>query len=174
MITCITSSSVHLLHSKSATVHYNLFLIDYIGATMYSFGTGIMAFYSLSEKSIYNYFESSYMQILMFVSWFTFVVLCLAKILYGEDPHNIHRKYMQVGAMTLSAIAVTLPFAPRYLNCAFDDSCNFSSLNHITICYILFVLQAFFFGSHMPEKNLAWEVRPTWTRSPDFPRAYVA
>ncbi|XP_021366612.1 membrane progestin receptor alpha-B-like [Mizuhopecten yessoensis] len=152
VISTMTSTCVHLLHSRSVYHHYSLFMIDYIGATLYSFGSGIQAFYACSDKEMYEYLGRMYLPTLTFVTWLNFVVLCLSKLMFGHNPCDVRRKLMMISMMTVQATIVTLPFGPRYYRCYFSDTCSFSSLNHLTISWIFFVSSAFFFGSHLPEK----------------------
>lgn len=148
----LCSSVVHLVHSKSPTVHYHAILIDYIGVAVYSFGTGIMTFYSNSDRQLYDILQNYYMPFLVVVTWINFTCVSTAKVVCGEDPYSIKRKVLQVGSMSLQAVLVILPFAPRYWHCYGNNVCSMSSLNHLTVCIVFFALEAFFFGCHLPEK----------------------
>lgn len=152
LIASLTSATVHLLHCRNSHTHYNAFMVDYIGATMYSFGSGIHAFYSNSHRHTYFLFGQSYLPLLVFVSWMNFTILCVAKLKYGHNPHSMTRKYMMISSMLVQAIVNTIPFGPRYFACIQDETCSLSSLNHMTILFICFALQAFFFASHLPER----------------------
>ena len=152
LIACFISCCVHLLHSKSETCHYNAFMIDYIGATLYAYGSGVMAFYICSDKQTYLYIERFYFPVLWFYTWLNYIALCFAKIFFGYDIHNRYRKLIMVSSMTCHALLLTIPMGPRYFRCFQEEMCSLSSLNHLTFVYILFVLQAFFFASHLPEK----------------------
>lgn len=156
-VTCIiglmTSAMVHLLHGKSPYVHIVAFMIDYIGATFCSFGSGIMGVYGLSEKSVYDCLEYFYLPLLTISSYVNFVNLCGAKILYGHDPYNLNRKYMFLFGMSIQAIINMAPFAPRYVQCFYDETCSMTSLNHLTAIQIVFVLEALTFTAHQPEKT---------------------
>ncbi|XP_052057949.1 membrane progestin receptor alpha-B-like [Mytilus californianus] len=151
LIACFVSSCVHLMHSKSENWHYNAFMIDYIGAALYAYGSGVMAFYICSDRETYYVIEKYYFPILWFYSLFNYTAMCFAKVYYGSDTHNRNRKLIMVAAMAGHAILLTIPMGPRYIKCYMDETCSLSSLNHLTICYILFALQAFFFASHLPE-----------------------
>lgn len=156
-ITCLigltTSSVVHLVHAKSPHVHFVALMTDYIGATVCSFGTGVVAFYGLSEISFYKKWENFYLPALTFVSYLNFVNLCLAKLWFGDDPHNMKRKYMFIVSMSFQGLLNMAPFMPRYINCFFDDTCEVASLNHLTLITLVFVLEALSFAAHQPEKT---------------------
>ena len=152
MCTCLVSSFVHLLHSKSTDIHYVAFMIDYIGVNTYAFGTGVIAFYSCSEKTSYNFFGSYYIPLLIVATWLNFITFCYAKIIYGENPYNMNKKIICISTTVVLSVFLSVPFIFRYWNCFRSPTCSIGSLNHVTICIILFIIEAFFFGSHMPEK----------------------
>ena len=156
-ITCIigllTSALVHLLHGKSPYIHIVAFMIDYIGATFCSFGSGIMAIYALCDKGAYDSMEPYYVPLLTLSSYLNFINLCVAKLWYGHDPYNLNRKYMFLVGMSIQAFINMAPFAPRYVTCYYDDTCSMMSLNHLTVMQIVFVLEAITFAAHQPEKT---------------------
>ena len=153
LICLFTSASVHLLHSKSPFIHFVAFMVDYIGATISSFGSGIAGIYGLSEARTYDWVMPLYIPVLFLSSYLNFVNLCLAKIWYGHDPHNLRRKYMFILGMGIQAAINMAPFITRYETCFYDDNCSMSSLNHLTIIQIVFILEALTFAAHQPEKT---------------------
>lgn len=163
-ITCLiglfTSACVHLVHSKSPYVHFVAFMVDYIGATFCSFGSGIAGIYGLSEARTYNWMVFIYLPLLFVSSYLNFVNLCMAKIWYGHDPHNLNRKYMFIFGMGIQAFINMAPWVSRYATCFSDDNCSMSSLNHLTVIQIVFILEAIAFAAHQPEK--------TWPGKFDF------
>ena len=156
-ITCIVgltiSAVVHLLHSKSPHIHFVAFMTDYIGATVCSFGTGVGAFYGVSEPYFYRRWENWYIPATTVVSYLNFVNLCLAKLWFGDDPHNLKRKYMFIVGMSLQGLLNVAPFIPRYINCFYEGTCEIASLHHLTLICIVFVLEAVAFAAHQPEKT---------------------
>ena len=156
-ITCLIgltiSSMVHLLHAKSPHVHFVAFMTDYIGATVCSFGTGVACFYGISDVSFYKRWENLYIPALAFVSYLNFVNLCLAKLWFGDDPHNMKRKYMFLVGMGIQAVMSMAAFIPRYITCFYDETCKMTSLNHLTLISVIFALEAVTFAAHQPEKT---------------------
>ncbi|XP_061174124.1 membrane progestin receptor beta-like [Saccostrea echinata] len=152
IITSMLSSVAHLFHSKSTDVHYTMFLLDYIGVTFYSYGTGVIAMYACSTKTFYDNWSQHYLPALVIACWLSYIVLCVAKCLYGENPFNLSRKLLQLGGIFILSVLLIAPLFDRYMACFMQRSCSISSLHHISICILLFALQAFFFGSHFPEK----------------------
>lgn len=153
LIGLIISATVHLLHAKSPHVHFVAFMTDYIGATVLSFGTGLGCFYGVSDASFYKRWETLYMPALTVVSYLNFVNLCLAKLWFGDDPHNMKRKYMFIVGMSVQGVMNLANFGLRYVTCFYDETCKMSSLNHLTLITFIFVLEAITFAAHQPEKT---------------------
>lgn len=153
LIGLIISSMVHLVHAKSPHVHFVAFMTDYMGATVCSFGTGVGCFYGVSEPWFYRRWETLYIPTLTAVSYLNFVNLCLAKLWFGDDPHNMKRKYMFIVGMSVQGVMNMAAFVPRYFNCFCDDTCEIPSLNHLTLITVIFVLHAVTFAAHQPEKT---------------------
>ena len=156
-ITCIiglsTSAAVHLLHSKSSYIHFVAFMTDYIGASVCAFGSGVAGIYGFSTAAVYHVLEPFYVPLLFASSYLNFVNLCVAKIWYGHDPHNLNRKYMFIIGMGLQAIINAAPFLPRYVTCYKESECSLSSMNYFTVIQAVFVLEAVAFAAHQPEKT---------------------
>ena len=148
---CIISSFVHLLHSKSIEIHYTTCMIDYIAVNMYIFATAIINLYSLSEKTLYFILEPYYMSFLIFATWLNLVISCSAKIIYG-DRQNIKRKVIHLGSNVFVSVSFSTPVVYRLWKCFCSPECSMESVNHVTACVILIIMQAFFFGSHLPER----------------------
>ncbi|KAL4238269.1 oogenesis [Mactra antiquata] len=148
-----TSAAVHLLHAKSPYIHFVAFMVDYIGATFCSFGSGIAALYGYSKAETYDSIKDFYAPLVFISSYLNFLNLCLAKIWYGHDPHNLNRKYMFIFGMGIQAFINMAPWIPRFVDCFHDNTCSFSSLNHISIIPFVFVLEAVAFAAHQPEKT---------------------
>lgn len=153
LIGLATSACVHLIHSKSPCVHFVAFMVDYMGATMCSFGSGISGMYGYSHPGTYHLLKDSYLTVLFVSSYLNFVNLCMAKIWYGHDPHNLKRKYMFISGMGIQALINIAPFVARYITCYMDETCSMWSLNHLTIVQIVFLLEALTFVAHQPEKT---------------------
>ncbi|KAL3873644.1 hypothetical protein ACJMK2_036739 [Sinanodonta woodiana] len=149
-----TSCCVHLLHSKSPYVHYMAFMVDYIGATMYSFGSGLVYYYVQSDPNFYRFFGHWFLAILALVTVLNFLILCGAKVYYGKDPNNLKRKYFFLGSMAFEAFTCTIPVVPRFISFAKNDHDSTSAaVECIVIIMLLFVLQAVAFAAHQPEKT---------------------
>jgi predicted membrane channel-forming protein YqfA (hemolysin III family) len=124
-----------------------------MGATISSFGSGIAGIYGLSEARSYRWLMPLYLPVIFISSYLNFVNLCLAKIWYGHDPHNIQRKYMFIIGMSIQALINMAPFVTRYEICFSNENCSMTSLNHLTLIQIVFILEAVTFAAHQPEKT---------------------
>ena len=152
LILCLGSALAHLLHSRSVHDHYVIFMLDYAGAALYAFGSGIQSFYGCSDKTTYELLDNIYLPAQIIITLLNFSVLCFAKLCYGQDPHNLNRHLMFISIMAVQLILSTVPFGARYYQCYQDETCSISSLNHMTILWILYLLAGFFFGCHYPER----------------------
>ena len=87
------------------------------------------------------------------MSYLNFVNLCLAKLWFGDDPHNLKRKYMFIVGMSLQGLLNVAPFVPWYINCFYEETCEMAALHHLTLICVVFVLEAVAFAAHQPEKT---------------------
>ncbi|KAK3593966.1 hypothetical protein CHS0354_040703 [Potamilus streckersoni] len=149
-----TSSCVHLFHSKSPYIHYIAFMVDYIGATIYSFGSGMLLYYVQSDPHLYNIFGHWFLAIIAIVTVLNFLVLCGAKVYYGEDPSNLKRKYFFLGAMAFEFFTCSIPVVPRFIYCVQnDEDWASTAVECIVMTMFLFFLQSLAFSAHQPEKT---------------------
>ena len=152
MMTCFISAATHLLHSKSTDIHYTACMIDFIGVNLYAFGSGVISFYLCSEKVSYNFFGSLYIPLLILATWFNTLTFCYTKFTYGNNPYNLKRTNICIGSTAVVGIFICVPFLLRYWECLHLPECSVRSLHHLTICPVLLAIEAFFFGSHVPER----------------------
>ena len=157
LLTAMTATTIstltHLLHSKSTYVHYKACLIDYIGVNMYIFGSGIITFYSFSDKTGYHLFGSLYLPLLTIATWLNFSTFCLAKVTFGE--HNCKmKKNIILGTTTTYAVIFSSPFSMRLWNCYRSAECSMESQGHVILSATLLLISAFFYISHIPERLL--------------------
>ncbi|XP_052076314.1 membrane progestin receptor alpha-like [Mytilus californianus] len=152
-ICCLVSTALstlaHIWHSKSRNIHYTVFLFDYVGASLYGFGSGILALYTFSDDKTYKTVEVPTFILIWFYAWFDCLTMCGTKVFLDEN--SMKRKCSIVGVFILYGFVVTIPVGHRYWTCYKDINCSLTSLNHISVLYLMFVLQGFTFGSHLPE-----------------------
>jgi predicted membrane channel-forming protein YqfA (hemolysin III family) len=149
LFTMAVSTFAHIFHTKSLNIHYTSLFIDYIGASLYGFGSGLLALYVFSDDKTYDAVESIVFPLLWIYAWFDFVVMCVAKVILDENA--CQRKFLIVGVFIVYGVLVTIPVGHRYWVCFNDTVCSLSSLNHLSVIYIMFLLTGFTFGSHLPE-----------------------
>ena len=150
MCCSILSSVTHLLHSKSVYIHYTVVMMDYIGVNLYMCGSGVITFYSFWDKAWYEVFEPYILPLMVLVPWTNFMLCCCAKITFGEGQSSINK--MLTGTTMLFATIFYVPVLCRLSNCFHAPECSVTTLKHLIICPIMLLVQAFFFGSHLPEK----------------------
>ena len=151
VLNALLSATAHLLHSKSAWWHYVWFLIDYAGVTYNSFATVLGCVYVSSHPLVYDVIEPYVLPANIALSVFGFVTCCLAKLRFS-DPYQTKRKCIMVAALGLHALVGAVPLMARYVQCANDQHCSLSSLNHITIIFFLLAACAVSFSAHVPER----------------------
>lgn len=151
IITHLLSTIAHIFNSKSEKWNYNCWMIDYMGCNIYGFGSGIEAFYIHADKSTYEQFEFLYLPMLLLAALLSYFCLCYAKVRYGLTD-GIKRKWIMVCGYMGKTVLTMRMVIPRYIDCYYDNECSMFSLNHIVLVYLLFVLQAVFFASHIPER----------------------
>ncbi|KAL4238270.1 response to hormone [Mactra antiquata] len=152
-ITLFNSAIAHLLHSKSSHANYVIFMYDYVGVVCWGFGTAILALYGVSSHKMYEWVHPNYMLVQLLWTYFNFINICFSKLWYGHDLASKARKRMIVGGISLQGLWNFTPWFPRYFDCYYDTGCQLSSLNHITIVCISFIVMTLAFVLHQPERT---------------------
>ena len=145
-----TCSSVlaHIFHSKNIDIHYNLFLLDYVGVSLYGYATGTIALYCFSDRPTYNIIESTYVIAHWLFCWFDFAVICVTKM---NTSTNWTRKIAMMVCLTFHAVLLTATVARKYWLFLNGDTRYTISIANYNWIYIMFFLQAMSYGSHLPE-----------------------
>lgn len=143
------SAIAHLFHSRSRWDHFAFFLLDYMGVTLYAFGSGVGSMYICSSKAFQDVFDGWFMPANVLLSWFAFYACCVAKIKLAHN--NTHRKVLMVAGVLCQAVIVSLPTLSRFVDCMLDPTCDIRHLNHLTMVFALLILCAITFAGHMPE-----------------------
>ncbi|XP_041358642.1 membrane progestin receptor alpha-B-like isoform X2 [Gigantopelta aegis] len=151
LLNTLLSAAAHLLHSKSAWWHYVWFLIDYAGVTYYSFATVLGCVYVSSHPLVYSVIEPCVLPINIALSSFGFLTCCLAKLRFS-DPYQPQRQRLMVAGLGVQALVGASPVLARFVHCLHDDHCSLSSLNHISVVFLLLAVCAVTFSAHLPEK----------------------
>ncbi|XP_071119105.1 membrane progestin receptor alpha-B-like [Haliotis cracherodii] len=147
----LLSAIAHQFHSKSVWWHYVLFMMDYGGVTLYTFGTGIGCMYICSQRYMYAVMEPVFLPLNVFFSWFTFYVCCRAKLKFAST-NNSTRYVFMIAALLLYALVISIPIFARYTECMTTPGCSLASLNHLTMCFLLLAICAILFSCHAPER----------------------
>ncbi|XP_059144120.1 membrane progestin receptor alpha-B-like [Physella acuta] len=145
----IVSTGVHLLHSKSRWHHYVFFMMDYMGVTIFCFGSGIATMFACSTKMYFDAMFPWFLPLNVLLSWFAFFTLCMAKFCLTHQHRK--KKTMMTAGVGLQITFIATPLLSRYYECLAADSCSVWSLNHLALVLIMAVLCAITFVSKIPE-----------------------
>ncbi|CAG5127960.1 unnamed protein product [Candidula unifasciata] len=85
LLSLTLSAAAHLLHSRSRWHHFLFFLMDYMGVTFYSFGTGIISMFTCSSRGYHDALHGWFLPANVFFSWLSFFVCCIAKTHLSHD-----------------------------------------------------------------------------------------
>lgn len=148
IIMFMCSAFAHLLHSKSESVHFTCFLIDYIGISLHGFGSGFLHIYYSSPQWFYEKIERQYVFVLLIFGILACFLNCFAQYYYHRPYPPIKRicQFFPCGLLWIYSIA---PLCIRLY------TSNILS-NPILICHlaqiILFLLGATLFGFDLPQR----------------------
>ncbi|XP_064625042.1 membrane progestin receptor beta-like [Lineus longissimus] len=188
LLCTIFSGAAHLLHSKSAYVHYVAFSFDYAGAGLYCFGCMTFSFYYSFDDDMVKQFGPYVMPINAFLS----VISCFS-CSYGKTKYSLHhvlrRKLWFIIPCGMHFILCTGPPAYRFMKSVIFNSGEILP-SEIVSCElhfkssVIFLIAAMFFISHIPEvyipgafdnlchSHQAWHVLLVATMSCQFHAAY--
>ncbi|KAH9515436.1 Membrane progestin receptor beta [Bulinus truncatus] len=152
LLNLVLSSVAHLLHSKSCWYHYVLFLMDYMGVTIFCFGSGIAAMYATSSKVYHDVMYNYFLPVNVALGLFSFYTCCLAK--FHLTHQHIKRKVSMMAGVATHGFFAATPMFSRYSQCLSDPDCSLTSLNHLSIFLIITALCALSFGVQVPESIL--------------------
>uniref|UniRef100_A0A0B6ZW68 Uncharacterized protein n=1 Tax=Arion vulgaris TaxID=1028688 RepID=A0A0B6ZW68_9EUPU len=152
LLSLVLSAAAHLLHSRSLWHHFLFFLMDYMGVTFYTFGSGIISMFTCSSKGYHDALQGWFLPASVILGWFSFYACCLAKTHLSHD--NTKRKSLMIAAVTLQGMFAAMPVLTRYWECLISPACNFQSLHHITKVFFTLFLCGITFGGSCPESWL--------------------
>lgn len=152
---CIFSTAVsviaHIFHTKSKKHHYNMLILDYVGASCYGYGSGIIALHYFSDKTTYRCIKKVYLFAHWTFCWLDFTVICIAKISLGHTSKVWTRKIVIIIPFIGHAFLLTATVVRKYWLFCNGDTSHVTSLTNYNWIYLLFFLQALSYGSHLPE-----------------------
>ncbi|KAL8582216.1 hypothetical protein ACOMHN_004135 [Nucella lapillus] len=156
VVTCVFSnlfsSLAHLLHAKSAKHYYLLYFLDYAGICIYNFGNGINSLYSCSTPEEYFAVKLFFLPVLAVVCYISFVAILLARLKFQGTKLERRRKVVMTVIYVALVGVIAWPIISRYVRCIANADCKLSSLNHLTIVFVFYALDAISFTALLPEK----------------------
>ena len=147
------SAITHVFHSKSPNVNYVLFLVDYLGLSVWLYGLGILTIYGISDPTLYINVKEYFLKWHCFFIILNYINMCAAKLWYGNDVGNIRRAFMTFGGIGAHFMLCSVPSMIRYYKCMVDQHCQISSLNHITMMCVMILVLGLLFSLQQPEKT---------------------
>ncbi|XP_032068518.1 membrane progestin receptor beta [Thamnophis elegans] len=150
-VTYLTCSLLaHLLQSKSEISHYTFYFVDYVGVSIYQYGSALAHFYYSSDQAWYDKFWLFFLPAAAFCGWLSCAGCCYAKYRYRR-PYPIMRKVCQVIPAGLAFILDISPVAHRVIMCHLEGCEELAAWYH-TFQILFFLVSAYFFSCPVPEK----------------------
>ncbi|ESP01993.1 hypothetical protein LOTGIDRAFT_74595, partial [Lottia gigantea] len=143
------STIAHLFHSKSLRHHYEFFMLDYFGVSLYSLGCGILTIYRFCPENSFQILQTFYLPLHLILCYNNFLSISTAKLYF----FGVIRKCLTVSACLLSTISMLYPLLCTYYECFNDTACHISSLNHLGLMYVFLFLSTVAYLAHQPEMS---------------------
>ena len=152
MIYALLSTVAHLFHSRSPQAHYTFFQIDYIGIGMYGQGMCLMLYTCAATPLFYDTVYPYFLPLNCCISIMVCMSCASAKMFF-EKPHPYFRKFLQMGACTGHIVFLLTPMYFRVYECMTGgDHCHHDTFQYHQHYAIWFLISAFLFVSHAPER----------------------
>ncbi|XP_072800917.1 membrane progestin receptor beta isoform X1 [Vicugna pacos] len=150
-ITYLTFSLLaHLLQSKSELSHYTFYFVDYVGVSIYQYGSALVHFFYSSDQAWYERFWLFFLPAAAFCGWLSCAGCCYAKYRYRR-PYPVMRKVCQVVPAGLAFILDISPVAHRVVLCHLSG-CQEQAVWYHSLQIVFFLVSAYFFSCPVPEK----------------------
>ncbi|XP_006009425.1 membrane progestin receptor beta [Latimeria chalumnae] len=147
-LTC--SVLAHLLQSKSEMAHYSFYFLDYVGVSVYQYGSAMAHFYYSADQAWHNRVWPFFLPGAAFLGWLTCVGCCYAKYRYRR-PYPVMRKICQVVPAGLAYALDISPIAHRVISCH-AAGCSDEAVWYHTCQILFFLAGAYFFSCPVPER----------------------
>lgn len=152
LITNLTSSVVHLFHSKSHFIHYIGVLMDYIGVSVYPFGTAILQMYIGANRTVYYAIHDIFIYLNICLGLINFIGVALAKLYLSHPSMKVQRKLLQAGSGVIYFIFIAVLLVPRFFTCVLRPNCQMSTLGHVAGLGILLISMGAMYSFLFPER----------------------
>ena len=150
-ISLLHSAFAHLLLSMSPSIYYVASMADYMGALLWGYGTVYLSYYGLSTIEIYNLIGPYFMALHVVLTYLNFYNVCFAKPWTLSVVDNCRKIALFIGLFIELFFAYS-PLGHRYWKCFRSDTCDVSSLRHITDSCSSFILMSVVYFSKLPER----------------------
>ncbi|XP_007671475.1 membrane progestin receptor beta [Ornithorhynchus anatinus] len=147
-LTC--SLLAHLLQSKSELSHYTFYFVDYVGVSVYQYGSALAHFFYSADQAWYERFRPVFLPAAAFCGWLSCAGCCYAKYRYRR-PYPVMRKLCQVVPAGLAFVLDVSPVAHRVALCHLAG-CQDQAARYHALQILSFLVSAYFFSCPVPEK----------------------
>lgn len=140
----------HLLHSQSELSHYTFYFVDYIGVSIYQYGSALVHFFYTSDQAWYEHFWLFFLPAAAFFGWLSCAGCCYAKYQY-QKPYPLMKKICQVVPSGLAFLLDISPVAHRVALCHLAG-CQEQATWYHTFQIFVFLVSAYLLSCPVPEK----------------------
>ncbi|MBN3296445.1 MPRB protein, partial [Amia calva] len=144
------SVAAHLLQSRSELAHYSLYFADYVGVSVYQYGSALVHYFYSSDRGWRESPAAAYfLPGAALLGWLSCASCCYAKYRYRR-PYPVKRKICQLIPTSLAYLLNISPIAHRLLTCPWNEP----PMGLHALQVLFFLLSAFFFSVPVPERFL--------------------
>ncbi|XP_015199314.2 membrane progestin receptor beta [Lepisosteus oculatus] len=143
----VCSVLAHLLQSHSELAHYSLYFMDYVGVSVYQYGSALVHYFYSSELAWQETFAPLFLPGAALLGWLSCAGCCYAKYRY-QRPYPVKRKICQLIPTGLAYLLDISPIAHRLQTCSWSEP----AVCLHALQMVFFLLAAFFFSCPVPER----------------------
>ncbi|KAK2844374.1 hypothetical protein Q5P01_011033 [Channa striata] len=143
------SALAHLLSAKSELSYYTFYFLDYVGVSVYQYGSALAHYYYAIEKEWHTRVQGFFLPAAAFLAWFTCFGCCYSKYASRGLPKFVLKLFQVVP----SALAYCLDISPvvhRIYSC-YREGCSDQIVVYHFYHVIFFLISAYFFCCPHPE-----------------------
>ncbi|KAM6910394.1 membrane progestin receptor alpha-B [Xenentodon cancila] len=143
------SALAHLFSAKSELSYYTFYFLDYVGVSVYQYGSALAHYYYAIEKELHTSVRGFFLPTAAFLAWLTCFGCCYGKYARHELPKFAHKLFQVVP----SALAYCLDISPvvhRIYSC-YREGCSDPIVMYHFYHVLFFLISAYFFCCPHPE-----------------------
>lgn len=143
------SALAHLLSAKSELSYYTFYFLDYVGVSVYQYGSALAHYYYAIEKEWHTRVRGLFLPTAAFLAWLTCFGCCYGKYARPELPKLAHKLFQVVP----SALAYCLDISPvvHRIHSCYQEGCSDPVVAYHFYHVLFFLISAYFFCCPHPE-----------------------